>query len=83
MGISRFASRIRCHGSVEVIGRKGEPRNDRAIIDGPSLAHALLQQCSEAITVSDGSIAPRYSYLAIGEAAIAWLDDLQEHGFVM
>lgn len=81
MGISRFASRIRDHGSVNVIGRKGESRNDHAIIDGPSLAHSLLGNAPE--EGNDGSVMPRTSYDALGKAALAWLDNLQEHGFEM
>lgn len=83
MGIPGFASRIRCHGSTVVIGREGESRNDHAIIDGPSLAHALLQQCSDTVLKNDGGIFPQYSYAAIGKAAVTWLDDLQAHGFVV
>lgn len=78
MGISRFASRIRDHGSVNVVGRKGESRNDYAIIDGPSLAHSLLGDHPE--QSKDGSIMPLPDYTALGEMAVAWLDNLQEHG---
>lgn len=82
MGIPGFASRIRSHGSVGTIGRKGEPRDDHAIIDGPSLAHSLLQS-SEISGRSGGGILPSWSYSALGKAAVAWLDALQEHGFMM
>lgn len=81
MGISRFASRIRDHGAVNVISRKEDSRIDHAIVDGPSLAHSLLGDYPE--SRDDGSIMPRPNYTALGEAVVAWLDNLQEHGFKM
>lgn len=82
MGIAGFASRMRSHGLVNVIGRKGELRKDHAIVDGPSLAHALLQSSSMPTADQERSIAPLFSYSTLGKAAIAWLDTLQEHGFM-
>lgn len=82
MGIPRFASRMRSYGSVSAIGRKGEPRKDQAVVDGPSLAHSLLQQCPGDVDGS-GAILPQVHYSKLGEAAVAWLDDLQSYGFSM
>lgn len=83
MGIPGFASRMRHHGSTAIFGRRRQPQNDHAIIDGPSLAHAILQQPLEGIARDSSSTLPRCDYLALGRAAIAWLDNLEEHGFLM
>lgn len=83
MGIPSFASRMRGYGAVDVLGRRGEPQNDGAVVDGPSLAHSLIQQTAGALQSNDGAIMPRYSYSALGAAAIAWLRSLEEYGFHM
>ena len=83
MGIKGFASRIRPYGSMATIGRKGDSCNDRAVIDGPSLAHSLLYQNSEIVADREGGIFPRFNYGEIGKAAIDWLQTLETYGFAM
>lgn len=83
MGIPRFASRIREYGATKVIGRRDDARTACAIVDGPSLAHALLHQTPEAVAANNGPIISRYDYAAIGQAALDWLDRLQDHGYTM
>lgn len=83
MGIPGFASRIRHHGSISTLGRKGEHRGDHAIIDGPSMAHSLLHHAAAGAVKSKGAVMPRHSYSAIGEEAVAWVDTVAEHGFDM
>ena len=83
MGIARFSSRVRDHGSITTIGRKGDQRNDLAIIDGPSLAHALLKHIPTTSGNRHDSILPQYSYAAAGKAAIDWLESLEDHGFTV
>lgn len=85
MGIPRFAYRMREYGTVKIIGTQGREdesprRRALAIIDGPSLAHALFHtlRCDEQSTESIATIC---SYSALGIAAIDWLDNLWSYGF--
>lgn len=81
MGIPSFASRMRGYGSVGILSRREDSQTDRAIIDGPSMAHSLLQQTDQAVQSYNGTILPTYSYCALGEAAVTWLKNLEKCGF--
>ena len=85
MGIPRFASRMRHCASIEVIAteeRKSEIPNKLAVIDGPSLAHFIIQSeiCGE---YDNNTVLMQCNYAEAGEATIKWLERLQLYGFEM
>ena len=53
-----------------------------AIVDGPSLAHAIYQACKKEQNANQ-STDHSYSYAKIGKAAVDWLNRLCSYGFTM
>lgn len=82
MGIPGFYSRTRRYTHRIEIGRTGEDsraRSKLAIIDGPSLAH-FSYYTAQYDSLNHGLL-PAIDYDRVGQAAMAFLDNLISYGF--
>jgi hypothetical protein len=85
MGIPGLAHHLRPYGGPTSIAQSKAKADSSyrtpAVIDGPSLAHALLRSGKYKLSKED--LVPRYDYEAIGKAAVSWLNWLRSYGFEM
>ncbi|KAK5998132.1 hypothetical protein PT974_00504 [Cladobotryum mycophilum] len=66
MGIPHLIATLERYAEYEVL------ENETVVIDGPALAYHILYMCR-------ANAASQPSYGLLGQAAIAWLDELQNH----
>jgi hypothetical protein len=85
MGIPGLTHHLRPYGGHTSIPQSKAKADSSyqtpAVIDGPSLAHALLRSGKYKLRKED--LIPRYDYEAIGKAAVSWLNWLRSYGFEM
>lgn len=85
MGIPRLAKQLHAFSEFSALGCKTNgceehPCNKKIIIDGPSLAYHIYR-CGLAVSPSSiGIVDAIPSYDGLGQATLAFLDELQCHG---
>lgn len=82
MGIPHLAHHLQPHGTKLVLSRATPGTGDQipAIIDGPSLAYQCLYVCLSRNSSARNAIEAAPSYKELGEAAISWLEQIEQFG---
>lgn len=81
MGIRGLTSQIQPYGQP-ITWHKGsneEPSHD-VIIDGPSFAYYIHHKCLATKTHARNALEAMPTYPELGEAAVAWLENLETFG---
>ncbi|KAL1301783.1 hypothetical protein AAFC00_005979 [Neodothiora populina] len=82
MGIPHLAHHLQPHGTKVLLPRATKPPEQQTsvIIDGPSLAYHCYHFCLAKHSNAHNSYEALPSYKELGEAAVSWLDQIEQFG---
>lgn len=83
MGIPHLAQQLQPHGTKVLLSRASTSDGSNptpAIIDGPSLAYHCFYVCLSRQSSARNSYEALPSYKDLGEAAVSWLEQIEQYG---